>query len=357
MLATYGQPKESQRLNQSNYSTNYLKWFEEVKKTLGNIGLPPGSALYKDTPATPDALPINSLVSFLSMDITHVSPARIYGTETSVVGGATLKTVKVPSFELEMKYNGIVANYETAKNRVWGVLKDFMDDILFTVFKSAAGPTQNINRGIDALKAHCQVSHQSNINAAKNTLQSLRLAPNKHPLILLQNIQSQILILADLGYPDTNNVSLVAEFNASAIANFFTGLPDDELARSMTALIHSKATKFPLDFAEVLTIVAADELGSRSRTAHKELFTSGPGRAFVAKETSLDLSKDEQIAVLTKALAATRMKPPTRTKDLTKLFVIGFPLGTTSEQLLDVFHGATGVDFAKSGNGKPIAFV
>ncbi|KAJ3280065.1 hypothetical protein HDU79_012029 [Rhizoclosmatium sp. JEL0117] len=110
-----------------------------------------------------------------------------------------------------------------------------MDDILFTVFKSAAGPTQNIIRGIDALKAHY------------------------------------------LGYPDANNISRV--------------------------------------------------------------------------------SKDEQIARLTKALAATHMKPPTRTKDLTKLFAIGFPLGTTAEQLLDVFHGSTGVDFAKSGNGKLIAFV
>ncbi|KAJ3080825.1 hypothetical protein HDU99_007330, partial [Rhizoclosmatium hyalinum] len=297
----------------------FLKWLEEIKKTLGNLGLPSGSALYQVTPLAPDSVPINSLVMFLNVDIIPVSKARVYGTEL-VVG------------------NEVQRHCRALKSRVWGTIKDFTDDTLFTIFKNSAGPKQNIVDGIVALQKHCQISHQSNINAAKNTLQSLRLAPNKHPLTLLQNIQTQILILADLGYPDSTNLSLCTEFNLSNINNFFTGLTDDDLARSMTALIYSKAKKDPLDFAE-------------------DLFGTGNGRSFVAKDVA---SLEEQIAALTRAFAATRhvSHNPVSTVDSLKLFVVGFPEGTTSELLRAHFKGCVRVDVVKSKNtGKSIAFI
>ncbi|KAI9327730.1 hypothetical protein BDR26DRAFT_901211 [Obelidium mucronatum] len=257
MLAAYGPPKESNKLTKSNYTTYFRKWYQEIKKVLGNIGLPASSALYQVT-ATPDTVPVNSLVMFMTVPVTHVSKAKVY------------------SFEpLEMRFNGIVSNFETAKSRVWGVIQDYTDETIFTVFKSSAGIQENIVTGLNALQSHCLVSNQANINAAKNTLQSLRLSPNKHPLSLLQSIQTQVLILADLGYPDSNNPALCAEFEANNIENFFIGLTDDELARSMKALIFSKAKKSPMDFMEVLAIVSEDELGSRGRIVHKEWFGTG----------------------------------------------------------------------------------
>ncbi|KAI9344025.1 hypothetical protein BDR26DRAFT_917446 [Obelidium mucronatum] len=205
MLATYGQPKETAKLNKNNYSTYFIKWYQEIKKTLGNIGLPAGSAIYENTPNNPDSSPLNDLTKFLIVDATHVSPAKVYGTE--LVAG--VRTVKVPTFEQEMKFNSIVSNYRTAKNRVLGVIQDFTDETLFTVFLSAAGINRNIFKGIQALQKHCLVSHKSNIKAAKNTLQSLRLKHNKHPLSLLQDIQTQVLILAELGYPDDSQTTIL----------------------------------------------------------------------------------------------------------------------------------------------------
>ncbi|KAI9329883.1 hypothetical protein BDR26DRAFT_900064 [Obelidium mucronatum] len=128
----------------------------------------------------------------MTVPVTHVSKAKIYGLN-ELVEGEIVRTVKTPTFEQEMRFNGIVSNFETAKSRVWGVIQDYTDETLFTVFKSSAGINEDIVYGINALQSHCQVSHQSNINAAKNTLQSLRLAPNKHPLTLLQAIQTQTL--------------------------------------------------------------------------------------------------------------------------------------------------------------------
>ncbi|KAI9345602.1 hypothetical protein BDR26DRAFT_916754 [Obelidium mucronatum] len=127
-----------------------------------------------------------------------------------------------------------------------------------------------------------RLSRRSNINAAKNTLQSLRLSPNKHPLSFLQSIQTQVLILANLGYHDSNNPALCAEFEANNIENLLT---DNELARSMKALIFSKAKKVPMDFMEVLAIVSNYELGSRGQIVHKELFGSGVSKSFVALQT------------------------------------------------------------------------
>ncbi|KAI9329261.1 hypothetical protein BDR26DRAFT_28938 [Obelidium mucronatum] len=124
-----------------------------------------------------------------------------------------------------------------------GVNQDFIDKTLSTVFLSAACINRYIFKGIQALQKHCLVSHKSNIKAAKSALQSLRLKHSRHPFSLLQDIQTQVLILAELCYLDVTNPQLCAEFEANNIECFFTGLTNEELARSMSALVSANAKK------------------------------------------------------------------------------------------------------------------
>ncbi|KAI9335254.1 hypothetical protein BDR26DRAFT_936516 [Obelidium mucronatum] len=317
MLAAYGPPKESNKLTKTNYTTYFRKWYQVIKKVLGNIGLPAGSALYQVT-ANPDTVPFNSLVMFMTVPVTHVSKAKIYGFEP-LVEGSVVRTVKTPTFDQEMRFNGIVSNFETAKSR------------------SSAGIQDNIVTGLNALQSHCLVCRKE-----------------YPPVIAFIFKQASSLPLAV-----NTNTALCAEFEANNIENFFIGLKDDELARSMKALIFSKAKTVPMNFIEVLAIVSEEELGSRGRIVHKELFGTGVRKSFVATaENSLESQVN---MIVSKALAA--MNPNSvsdnrpKTKDPHKLFVVGFPHGTTSESLQRHFQGSKRVNLAKSANGSPIAFV
>ncbi|KAJ3280588.1 hypothetical protein HDU79_011528 [Rhizoclosmatium sp. JEL0117] len=159
---------------------------------------------------------------------------------------------------------------------------------------------------------------------------------------------------------DSTDAALYTVFKNSAAT-------EEDIVKGLAAL-----EKYSLDYpptalaakfmAEILTGFsdATDELASRSCQNHADLFDTGPGRAFAAK----DVSKDQEIAVLKALITAC---PPHRNThsangspripDPLKLFVVGFPAGTTTQVILGHFKGAINVNLARTASGKPIAFV